>query len=616
MARKRRRIKEGDDTEEIGQDGVDAVTTAGTAAAVKKEQDSGLPEPIQLVSTPEEDLRKVVVFNDPGNSIIVTLLKRCHRRYKFDKPLTDDSYYVGIDANNFTPEFARSLSMSAFKNNTYDLVARIGASSAVASVVVPPVDMLLPCQLIFLKHLSKGEDSGEKFRDVSEDERAEYKTQQQDAFVKCHACPVLVASGEVHPDYGVIYDTREGRWRHFRMMMPKVEGKQVSKSLMDEINTFLGKYDQDIVSPNFALGVKKPMKPIPLGSPAQMILYGPHYSRIHEELKLSAYFHIFRAVDHFYGNDKKLNVFEINDKDIDTELVFNYIDEMGIRKEDWLEIVPPSWEGSQLVMPFNQGHRAPPSPELTALLMMPDIYTLGFAGYTNVPQHERGSTIRETVIHGLFVPKHIQSNPDLWRPVADEEIGLEAKEPYQDQLDHQIWSAPKMSVRSPWPEMATTDACLRPDMTRSCGTQTSPEPEAGPSTSHDKNIHDATKYYKAFIKKIRQGQNAGFIDKSVTLGPDGRLTWPGSGNEAGTLRKLPDEINVQRLIAEYDAADADRISERGRRILQRLFDADLADAKHVAKCARKLKSHQYRRRPPGRNPGARSLRKLSRSDAG
>ncbi|KAK1676184.1 hypothetical protein BDP55DRAFT_728035 [Colletotrichum godetiae] len=193
-------------------------------------------------------------------------------------------------------------------------------------------------------------------------------------------------------------------------------------------------------------------------------------------------------------------------------------------------------------------------------------------------------------MHGLFVPKHIQSNPDLRRPVADEEIGLEALEPYQDQLDHQIWSAPKMSVRAPWPEMATTYACLRPGMTWSCGTQTSQEPEAVPSTAHDRNILDATKHYKAFIKKIRQRQNAGLIDKSVTLGPDGRLTWPGLGNEAGTLRKLPDKINIQRLIAEYDGADADRMPESDRRVLHRLFEADLADGKHVAKCARKLKS--------------------------
>lgn len=64
-------------------------------------------------------------------------------------------------------------------------------------------------------------------------------------------------------------------------------------------------------------------------------------------------------------------------------------------------------------MPLNHGPRAPPSPELTALLRMPDIYTLGFAGYTNEKWPDSGSTTRDTLMHDLFVPKHIQSNPDL-----------------------------------------------------------------------------------------------------------------------------------------------------------------------------------------------------------
>ncbi|KAL0777462.1 hypothetical protein CaCOL14_006981 [Colletotrichum acutatum] len=150
----------------------------------------------------------------------------------------------------------------------------------------------------------------------------------------------------------------------------------------------------------------------------------------------------------------------------------------------------------------------------------------------------------------VFYLSHIQSNPDLWSPVADGEIRLEALKPYQDQIYHQL-----------------------------C-----------PSISHEKDIQDAKEYYKVFIKKIRQGQNAGLIDKSVTVGPDGHLTWPGLGNQPGTTPSLPGEINIQKLIAEYDAADADRISKIDRRTLHRLFLVDLADGKHVAKCARELKT--------------------------
>lgn len=146
-----------------------------------------------------------------------------------------------------------------------------------------------------------------------------------------------------------------------------------------------------------------------------------------------------------------------------------------------------------------------------------------------------------------------------------------------------------MSVRSPWSEVATIDA----------RSQAPPEPEdedrntdspSGMSISHDEDIQDTKEYYKVFIRKVRYGQNAGLIDKSVTIGPDGHLTWPGLGDQPGATRRLPGGINIQQIIAEYDAADADRISEIDRRILQRLFETDLADGKHVAKCARELKA--------------------------
>ncbi|KAK7458549.1 hypothetical protein Landi51_01372 [Colletotrichum acutatum] len=153
-----------------------------------------------------------------------------------------------------------------------------------------------------------------------------------------------------------------------------------------------------------------------------------------------------------------------------------------------------------------------------------------------------------------------------------------------------------VSAKDVWPEVVTINSYSRPNIG---DTQASTELEAenrnvdspsSPSISHEKDIQDAKEYYKVFIKKIRQGQNAGLIDKSVTVGPDGHLTWPGLGNQPGTTPSLPGEINIQKLIAEYDAADADRISKIDRRTLHRLFLVDLADGKHVAKCARELKT--------------------------
>ncbi|KAJ0304844.1 hypothetical protein COL5a_004330 [Colletotrichum fioriniae] len=343
----------------------------GQVHAIKN--NDGLPELIQLADTrlnpqvgpftPDDssdaytfsgdNLIKVAVLNDPGNCIIVTLLKRCHRRYKNDQPLTNDSYFVGINATDFTPVFTRGVAMSSLKNNTYESTARTGSSMTLPCLIIPPVDMLRPYQLLFLKHLSRDQGYGSRFRTVSENEKALYKNQQQHAFAAGHACPLLVASAGTAPDYAAISDTRENKWRHFRMMMPKMEGRAIPKDLMEEIDGFLGKYDQDVVSPNLALilaiiyhdcyhaldlgaekELKKPMKPVPLISLAQIILYGPHYFRIHEELKLAAYVHIFRAVDYFYSNDKKLGAFVINDEDINTDLVFKCIDEMALGEED------------------------------------------------------------------------------------------------------------------------------------------------------------------------------------------------------------------------------------------------------------------------------------------
>ncbi|KAK1727110.1 uncharacterized protein BDZ83DRAFT_790787 [Colletotrichum acutatum] len=141
-----------------------------------------------------------------------------------------------------------------------------------------------------------------------------------------------------------------------------------------------------------------------------------------------------------------------------------------------------------------------------------------------------------------------------------------------------------VSAKDVWPEVVTINSYSRPNIG---DTQASTELEAenrnvdspsSPSISHEKDIQDAKEYYKVFIKKIRQGQNAGLIDKSVTVGPDGHLTWPGLGNQPGTTPSLPGEINIQKLIAEYDAADADPKCARELKTRINIYDEDLGKA--------------------------------------
>ncbi|OHW95151.1 hypothetical protein CSPAE12_06246 [Colletotrichum incanum] len=556
-----------------------------------------------------ETLDPVVIPNDRGNFVVLPLLKRGHRRYRLDNELSEDSYYAGIEGGLFTPVFIRGSSRAPtpdMSNSYHGVLFGIGSTRKPARLVIPPVDMLRPRQLAFLKVQSLGAEyhpEGEDaFRQVSKGEKESYQRNQQDAFLKGRGCAVLIHDPTAELDYNVLDHMKDGNWELFQMDLPKLADITIPNGLVDEIKSFLAKYPQDIVPINFAVSMaivwwgycntneyqpelmvskrRNPLKigqttgeitrPVPEVDLAVLILYSPHYFRVHEEHGLSAYGHIFRIVPYMYSKDEAFDAtFEIDPEDINHELVSRYVSQMDLKDKDREEIVPPSFDGSRIPMPKNYGTRAHPSPELTASLMMPDIYTIGFAGYTNEATKGHGSKTRNIMIHGNWVPKHVLDSAD-WAHLGRDHLGTESLLPYHDQEPHQLWTAPMTKARSPWPEIATVNT---------------PPPQAAPARSRGARLTD---YFRLHVTDLRMAHEAGLISRLVTIGSDGHLTWPNQPKRLEEPLRLPCEINIEDLVAE-DAASANRISEKDRLILKMILEEDLADGKHVAQCLQPLR---------------------------
>ncbi|KAK2033537.1 hypothetical protein LX32DRAFT_610101 [Colletotrichum zoysiae] len=595
-----------------------------------------------------EPLERVVLPKESGNFVILSPLKRGHRRYKTDQDLSDNSYYVGIEGGLFTPVFIRGLGKrpSPDMRNSYGGVRfGIGLTNKLARIIVPPVEMLRPRQLTFLKVQSLGTEHHPKdepaFRPVSGGEREQYQKCQQDAFLNGRRCPVFIQNPTTEPDYNVLKHMTKDNWQLFHMDMPKLADIRIPKGLVDEIKSFLAKYPRDIVPINLAVSMaivwwaysnttlyqpellanynRKPLedretpaindRAVPPVELAVLILYSTHYFRIHEEHELSAYAHIFRIISSMYKKDKCFDAaFGIDVDHIDHKLVSLYISGMALREEDWVEIVPPSFDGSRIPMPKNHGARAPPSPELTTSLMMPNIYTLGFPGYTNETRKGYGEVVRDVMMHKSWVPRHVLAGTG-WTALDQDHLDLATLEPYHDhdRESRQLWTAPQTMTRQPWPDIVTFDIPLPPSSLEgtpsSAITATAAVVEQDPLATSNPNgpafeklcprdlmFRALADHFTLHVAHLRMAQEAGLISKLVTLGSDGHLTWPSQPKHFEDTTKLPYDMDAKRLFADAAAAAKDRISEGDRRILRRILEEDLASGKHVANCLQAVRS--------------------------
>ncbi|TQN64308.1 hypothetical protein CSHISOI_11120 [Colletotrichum shisoi] len=602
-------------------------------------------------------LERVVVPRDADNMVVLWALKRAHRRYKADISLSEDSYYAGIEGGLFIPVFIRPHAGSGADPNMDNSYSGVmlgnGATNKRSGLIVPPVDMLRPRQLTFLKTQSLGPeflpDDAIPFRQVSRGERERHLRNQQDAFSTGQPCPVLVRDPAARPDYHVFQHLKVGNWEAFMMDMPKLDSIRVPRSLVDEVESFLAKYPRDMVPVNLAVSMaiawaaycdtteyqpelasskrrRPPVPPSPTGDLtrpvphvdlAVLILYSPHYFRLHEEHGLCAYAHIFRVVSALYAKDRHFNeAFEIRPDDIDHAFVSACVRALNLRDEDWEEIVPPSFDGSRLVMPLNHGTREPPSPELTATLMMPDIYTLGFPGYTNEGRKGHGDVMRRVMMHRTWVPQHIldRNEEGTTEPLHQEYLGVESVMPFRDQDRHQLWSAPVTEVRSPFPvitgvvidtpaflskkkkknkkdnntlqEMPVDDTPTPPDAGDEDETNAADQDRL--VYSRNSVVDILTAYFRAYIADLRMAQDAGLISELVTLGADGYLAWPLRPERNVNAPRMPTEVDIAPLLVD-DAARNDPLSDEDRLLLKKIVERDLTgDDKCFARCLEPL----------------------------
>ncbi|TDZ24271.1 hypothetical protein Cob_v003485 [Colletotrichum orbiculare MAFF 240422] len=253
-----------------------------------------------------------------------------------------------------------------------------------------------------------------------------FSRDQNDNFRNGHAYEVCVL-GEVHYDYAALNQMKPENWKCFRMMMPKIANKFIPKSLVDLLTTFLARYPNDMVELTFALSMtvvwcrlmnsadhelekifdkRNPRRKFRPPRLAVFLLYANHFIRFHEEQKLSAYGHIFRFVHTAYSRDMVSDArFHIFNGAIDQEEVLKLVSMIGLQDEDWVEVVPASWEGTKLTMPRSQGEKVLRSDQLTAKLLLPDVCTMGLPGYINEGLELGGKVFRQVSRAGQSTAK-------------------------------------------------------------------------------------------------------------------------------------------------------------------------------------------------------------------
>ncbi|KAK1840272.1 hypothetical protein CCHR01_17097 [Colletotrichum chrysophilum] len=190
-------------------------------------------------------------------------------------------------------------------------------------------------------------------------------------------------------------------------------------------------------------------RPVPRPTLAVFLLYAPHFFRFHEEHGPAACVHIFRYTHSLYAADADHDedAFYIAKTDINQSKILQIVGDLHLQEEDWLEIVPPSFEGSLLTMPNHYGHIAPRSEETKASLMLPDVYTLGLPDYRNNKMKGHGLVTRNILAHKRWVPSHVLSDGAVTKKYKGRKyLKMSALRRYSDDKCPQLWISPKLTA--------------------------------------------------------------------------------------------------------------------------------------------------------------------------
>ncbi|KAF9875314.1 hypothetical protein CkaCkLH20_07134 [Colletotrichum karsti] len=330
---------------------------------------------------------------------------------------------------------------------------------------------------------------------------------------------------------------------------------------------------------------------VPTTKLAYFLLYAPHYFRFHENHSLAAYIHIFRYVYAMHIRDTKRGrpmAFTIKDDDIDCEKVMRLVKTMDFKADEWIEIVPPSFHGSQLTMPAHYGPRALRSEDITKSLMLPDVYTLGFPVYIN--SGARGEDVPGELYRPIIVHKNWTWNTT--HVVASTSVHANTRlrddlDPY-DSEEIQLWTSPQARARAPWTDHLVIDTTPR-QLERhppvfNCDRQ-DPNDLPRPQLAAEPFIPlaAAEKYLKKLIAQVRAAREKGLILPELQFGSNG-LTWDGMSEQVAHDKELHSQINIDRMVTEDAEIQADTLSPKDRLVLKRFMDEDLAEDKHFARC--------------------------------
>ncbi|EQB50465.1 hypothetical protein CGLO_10083 [Colletotrichum gloeosporioides Cg-14] len=571
------------------------------------------------------NVSQVHILNTYKQFSSVQLLNRGCRRYLLkdpEDPLTHKSYYAGIDGADFHPMFIQGCGNqpNVMGNHNRGASFVLGKVKKSRNLLIPPCDMLRSGQMTFLKRQTRSSDPlprvGYDSQESLSEKLREYKTQQTMKFCNGFACSVLVQDSDLKLDYNALPHTAPESWALFRMKMPKIAGKVVPPALINELTSFLAKYPKDMVDLTFSLSMAilwcrlasapghQPelcvIQPnsflseglashlVPLPKLAVFLLYSSHFFRFHEQHGLAAYGHIFRYVTAMYSNDVYHNsAFWIDNGHIDEKKVAQLVALINLEESDWMEVVPPSWEGSRLTMPRNSGCRATRSEATTAWLMLPDIHTIGLPFYGNEMRHRQGDVYRRVFVHNSWMTPAILAGNCLIHETR-EDTYFRAKDIELPMFSERtrLWSAPSTAVRGLWREtvspvggrlgQAPTDFSL-PD-----GIFELPElrHQSVPDTSGI--LAPVKEFAQKVVVQFRLAQEKGLISSEVNLGDNG-LTWGDMQEQLKYTENLPDNISITEMVTEDAARQADLLSHEECTILRRLLD-DIDNEENLPNC--------------------------------
>ncbi|KAE9573483.1 hypothetical protein CGMCC3_g10366 [Colletotrichum fructicola] len=397
-------------------------------------------------------------------------------------------------------------------------------------------------------------------------------------------------------------------------MMRKIAGKSISDALGNEVASFLAKYARDVVDLSFAISMAivwcrlastpgyqperctvdsngEGRRPVPRPTLAVLLLYAPHFFRFHEEHGLAAYVHIFRYTHSLYAADADHDedAFYIAKTDINQSKILQIVGDLHLQEEDWLEIVPPSFEGSLLTMPNHYGHIAPRSEETTASLMLPDVYTLSLPDYRNNKIKGHGLVTRNILAHKRWVPSHVLSDGAVTKKYKGRKyLKMSALRRYSDDKCPQLWISPKLTVQMPWFDVDPPKYSVlpQPQPLRGAGPEPSGQTQQPPSTMIPKE--PIAEFSQKLVVQFRVAQNKGLISPNVCLGDSG-LVWEGMQEEIKCARGLHSDISIDQMVAADAAVQANLLTEKDKSLLHRLL-ADLEGDSGVPRCLRPFKN--------------------------